>query len=142
MSRVADVVDIHTADLEGAALNWAVAQCVDLPGGRDEVFYEKDPVAGPVTKVNDSTFESELASKCMIYDPAHRWGQGGPLVEEHVQMVQRTAGAMIDGRTGDWIACCQDGETMVGDTCLEACMRAIVSARIGDRVKVPSKLVM
>ena len=109
---------IKTSELQGAALDWAVAEAVGLS----------------VTRELNGWHQVEEGSICLgwvgvNYRPSTNWSQGGPLIERHE----------VEIEAGPWSACCGI-KTMHGDTILEAACRAIVAAKLGDEVDVPEEL--
>jgi len=108
-------------DLEGAALDWAVAKCegIELSNG----CYNRLLVDGRMS-----------AGQKMLtpYNPSTDWGQGGPLIER-----ERIA-VWINGND-DWTA--TDGiKTTTGETALIAAMRCYIASRVGDEIEVPDEL--
>ena len=112
---------IKTSELEGAALNWAVA----MAAGYDDVRVDLDGHVIVVHEENDmcGLMESEL------YSPSTDWSQGGPLIEWYHVDVESCPWSAYYGR-----------KTMHGDSPLIAACRAIVAAKLGDEVDVPEEL--
>ena len=125
---------IKTTELEGAALDWAVAQCEEeyneemivsiSMGGRVNVMIEPDT--------------------CYHYRPSTDWSQCGPLIERY--NIHLECGPLDKvGAQVSWEATVMDFETMTcdsaeGDTPLVAVCRAVVCGLIGDTVEVPESL--
>jgi hypothetical protein len=118
------MIEVKTAELEGAALDWAVAQ-VDCVKVEYRGFGRLDPV-------NDWDAHS--------YSPSTDWAQGGPLLEKHYielsigdedYWANRTCTSRYD----------DDPRKYPGATMLIAACRAIVAAKLGDTVSVPAELV-
>lgn len=107
---------VKTSELAGAALNWAVRQCVS-PGTRDYV----------AARDNFST--------C--------WAKGGPIIDSADIDILRD-GAAFGARTGSMTKHPQrDALTwnlQRGPTKLVAAMRCFVASRLGDSVDVPAEL--
>ena len=125
---------VRVSDLEGAALDWAVAKAV----GFDDVRIDIDGDVIIIHEDNDlcGLIDSE------VYKPSARWGQCGPLIENHIIMMQHTQGAMIGDSVGEWMATATyDDGLCLADSPLIASCRAIVAANIGDEVDVPDELV-
>lgn len=116
-------IEVKTADLIGAALDWAVAKAegisirvlsADNPGEKWQVQrqWRSD---GP-------------------YWPSQDWSQGGPLIVKYIECVRH-----VDSEW--WVAelpkykSCQYGRTPL----IAAC-RAIVFANLGGTVMVPAEL--
>lgn len=149
MTLNAEVVAVRSADLEGVALDWAVAIAKT---GRVLVFPEGGhyPPEGSIS-LNEDDFtlwinDGEGDSQC--WSPSTLWSQCGPLVDEHILSllvaVEPKAGweavggikycATAKGRNGS--------ETMAfGDTRMIAACRAVVEAELGAVVSVPGELI-
>lgn len=110
---------IKTAELEGAALDWAVAKCEGvtiMPNKRDGSYITYKN--GDVVFLRYST----------------NWAQGGPIIEREG----------IDIYTsGEWVAEIVRDTPVVqahGATPLIAAMRCLVASRLADEVEVPDEL--
>lgn len=122
---------IKTSELQGAALDWAVAKAADylsrlgdhwmvtLPG----VHARMNFVPGP---------------RC-VFSPSTRWAQGGPIIER--EGIELTMPRLI---TRDkWCATRIEGSSVSeenGPTPLVAAMRCYVASQMGDEVEVPEEL--
>lgn len=131
---MSEMAEVSVNDLEGAALDWAVAKAVGegvavsrtYPNGSRDVvtFYEETPAG-----IDGRSFS-----------PSRHWGDGGPLIDKHI--------AVLVDVLGEWYAeACEgqygkplEGFDGKGPTALIAAMRAIVSSELGDTVKVPAEL--
>lgn len=107
---------MKTSELTGAALNWAVATCADLPY---PVVYDED-------------------GRAVTVSPSTDWAQGGPIIERERIGVKYTGAAM--GFVA-WI----NGERSTkndhyGPTPLIAAMRCYVASKLGDEIDVPREL--
>ena len=103
-------------DLEGAALDWAVAKCI----------YEPDDVVicdGRVFAYDDAT---------KGFNPSTNWAQGGPIIEREKMTLEWTG--------EDWMAYIRHDEEYFGPTPLIAAMRCYVVSQLGDEVEVPNEL--
>lgn len=108
---------MKTSELQGAALDWAVARCEGGVG------------------------ENQLLGAW--YAPSTDWAQGGPIIEREGISVQ----CIPAGTSQGWWAIkdstfhdrSRPDETR-GDTPLIAAMRCFVSSRLGDEVDVPDEL--
>jgi Protein of unknown function (DUF2591) len=126
---------LKTAELTGAALDWAVAKC-ETPSGRD----------------NHETF---LRDYLIGFSTAYSttWSQGGPIIErEGISLVYVNGtdllwSAIKYTNFEPWV----DGSyhlptgkersyTGDGPTPLIAAMRCFVASRLGDVVEVPDEL--
>jgi hypothetical protein len=105
---------IKTSNLEGAALDWAVAGC------------EK--------------FKPHAAASLVImgeYSPSTNWAQGGPIIERELLEI------MYDFGDKSWYATKHLPDEMVmcyGLTPLIAAMRCYVASKIGDTIEIPNEL--
>jgi hypothetical protein len=105
---------MKTAELIGAALDWAVAHC-----------------DGVGTKWFDS---GHLTINGEIYSPSTDWAQAGPIIErEGIELLCESLGFR-------WVAMPQKGPEWRGPTPLVAAMRCYVASKLGETVKVPSEL--
>ena len=117
---------IKTAELTGAALDWAVAEC-----------------EGNVRLQYDSR-EGLIISNILgwiPYRPSVAWVQGGPIIER--EEIQTYVANAVDGK---WCAKPRDREywdfdgAAYGPTPLIAAMRCYVASKLGDEVDVPEEL--
>lgn len=110
---------IKTSELNGKALDWAVAQCERF----NAAIY-----AGTV-RVMRGTFGPELKYSV-------DWAQGGPIIE-------REKVAMWRDQDGGWLASTQEGAGIdaAGETPLQAAMRCYVVSKLGEEVNVPEELI-
>ena len=120
------MIEMKTSELEGKALDWAVAKC----NGKGIEFYDHNDPWLTVYGAADQPLHS--------YTPSTDWGKGGPLIEGHrVSLTLR--------HDGWWIACVyninDEAEYMqLSDCPLEAAMRCLVASKLGDTVQVPKEL--
>ena len=120
---------IKTSELNGVALDWAVAQAAER---------KLDTHQGKIGYYIDNWY-ANVNSKFVQWSPSIDWSQGGPLIERfriHLDM-------MIYGDiVRYWEANLSDRAAYeIGDTPLQAACRAIVAAKLGDEVDVPEGLV-
>lgn len=120
---------IKTAELEGAALDWAVG-CILY--GPEQLYFEHD---------------GKLCFQSRRWNPSTNWSQGGPIIE-------REGISLEPLKEGDgWCACfgCTVHDFLLWDqpynadaaygegfTPLVAVMRCFVASRLGDEVDVPN----
>lgn len=117
---------IKTAELTGAALDWAVAKC------------EGDGFAIQRPELLSSGFRPPLFST--------RWAQGGPIIEREIGNLWKNN--KLDPNEPDvWTAAAYhkapDGTLLYyedGPTPLIAAMRCYVASKLGDEVEVPEEL--
>ena len=110
---------VKTNELNGAALDWAVAECegyFDI--GMASVH---DGVAG--------VFYFDA------WTPSTDWAHGGPIIEREGVMIERWAS------TGHWQAAnALVTKVFTAETPLVAAMRCYVASKLGDEVEVPKEL--
>jgi hypothetical protein len=109
---------MKTAELTGAALDWAVAKCEGI-----DVEY-----------VNDGITQCLLQIQGGRYAPSIDWAQGGPIIEREDICIRE-----LD----QWYAEIQTEMTIhegSGPTPLVAAMRCHVMANCGDEVEIPEEL--
>ena len=112
---------IKTSELEGAALDWAVAYALNGSAAFFDAFGAR--------MLGRSITAEVLAGEIK---PSTDWCQAGPLIGEYCTAMQKSV-------HGYWAHCCDRlGE---GQTILIAACRAIVAANLGDTVDVPEELV-
>ena len=112
---------IKTADLTGAALDWAVAES-----------------EGNVRLQYDSR-EGLIISNILgwiPYRPSVAWVQGGPIIERE----GITLRSCIDGAAWDAELAYEETILASGPTPLIAAMRCFVASKLGDEVEVPEEL--
>ena len=115
---------MRTSDLQGAALDWAVAKCE----GREPSYYKgrMRATAHPDFPDSPPMFGPEL-------NYSIDWAQGGPIIErERIEL-------RGDG-DGGWIAYDNLNPEQKGTTPLIAAMRCYVASKLGDSVEVPDGL--
>ena len=105
---------MKTAELSGAALDWAVSQCEENGG----LWYESDKDAVPFT-------------------PSTDWAQGGPIIER--EGLQLWKGRSWNAACGNSVNP-PDDEIFSGPTPLIAAMRCYVASKLGDEVEIPAEL--
>ena len=104
---------MKTADLQGAALDWAVAKCEDawVRDGEDD--------------------------DCPEYSTS--WAQGGPIIDrEGISVLYRTGVCMtanIDGQYEQSV-----GHRHKGNIGLLVAMRCYVASKLGDNIDIPEEL--
>lgn len=102
---------IKTSELQGAALDWAVAKCL----------YGDDIPAGFAAYSTD-------------------WAQGGPIIErEKIGFWSYTLDEDGNENPG-WYAETFEGAVADGPTPLIAAMRCYVASKLGDEVEIPEEL--
>jgi hypothetical protein len=120
-------VKLKTSELQGAALDWAVA-LIEYPEWKEQGFLAVFP--------HDLSFDDGTT-----YAPTTDWAQGGPIIErEGLEVVRGNALYFPKGNENGefyeplWIA-----GKMHGQTPLIAAMRCYVASKLGDEVEVPDE---
>lgn len=103
---------IKTEDLNGPALDWAVAKCEGRPWPD-----------------NAAIFLGE-----QYYRPSTDWAHGGPLIEKDILVVSP------DPARGWYARSFGDAVEYYGSTPLIAAMRCLVAGRLGEEIDVPDDL--
>lgn len=128
---VVETVEVPVAELEGVALDWAVARAEE----ESEVHFEWHDESGHKRLIyhwNDYSLDSGFAQS-EIYEPSVNWAQGGPLIAMYnLDFAQYPAGVEA------FSPVLTPGSK--GGTHLIAACRAIVASVLGDTVSVPKEL--
>ena len=103
---------MKTAELSGAALDWAVAKCE----GYKPEYWDDDRLC----------FTDDWGAD---FEPSCDWSQGGAIIE-------REGIALIPGWTAE-----RPGYSADGDTPLIAAMRCYIASKLGESVEVPQELI-
>lgn len=112
-------VRVKTSDLQGAALDWAVAKCEGRPHSYAVVDVKGQPPLKAVT-----------------FTPSTDWAQAGPIVE-------RQEIAIWPDEEGGFLASADEGAgtDYHGESYLIAAMRCYVASQLGAEVDVPVELI-
>lgn len=125
-------IKINTAELSGAALDFAVAVAI----GKQPVLW--DACCGDMdwqpAENRMSPFISVGADMAQ-WSPSTEWSQGGPLIEKYDVWLSS------DAIPGPWLASINGCGLETGPTPLIAACRAIVYDKLGGTVDVPAELV-
>jgi hypothetical protein len=102
---------MKTSEMQGAALDWAVAKCE----GHDAHYYKG---------IVRTTMQQHFGPECKY---STDWAQGGPIIErEKIE---------LDEYEGTWHAFGYHGPTP-----LIAAMRCYVASKLGDEIELPEGL--
>jgi hypothetical protein len=110
---------LKTTELQGAALDWAVAKAEGVDG----------------YIVNESFMTRWTDDECedgVDYHYSTDWAQGGPIIEREKMTLEWTG--------EDWMAYIRHDEEYFGPTPLIAAMRCYVASVLSDEVEVPNEL--
>jgi hypothetical protein len=127
------MIEMKTNELEGKALDWAVAMA---EGAKPERPHDGQVSFGSAHLLCGS--DQERGFHAPFYSPSTNWNQGGSLIEPNrISLMLR--------HDGWWIACVyninDEAEYMqLSDCPLEAAMRCLVASKLGDTVQVPKEL--
>ena len=120
---------MRTAELTGAALDWAVAKCEGVNAEAFRLFYEP---------TEPSDYDSHGYPE---FHYSTTWSQGGPIIErERIDLL-----GAVHGASGPWTASIpQKNRTgwrhlAEGPTPLIAAMRCYIARKLGDEVDVPDE---
>lgn len=112
---------VKTSELTGAALDWVVAKCNEIPNVHIVNKPDKICVYGKVAGVD------------FPYQPSTDWAQGGPIIEREKINLSDWAGA--------WYAKIRRNlASAEGSAPLVAAMRCFVASKLGDTVEIPDEL--
>lgn len=129
--------NMKTADLQGAALDWAVAKA------------EGAKITAEGVSPDDFWLEFDEAPSTFLhsYQPSADWSQGGPLFErEHIELRHNSSEYEHVWYASKWLPVPppyntkQQRPTMQGDTALIAAMRCYVASKLGDEIDIPKEL--
>jgi hypothetical protein len=131
---------VETENLEGLALNWAVAKAlgwVDYPEDSIEQgrWWYTDPLKAP--------FCARIAK--IDWMPTNDWRQAGDLADDHIKRMGDCSApvngwdAIPEGK--QYFAMAHNNEFATGATKRVAVCRAVVLSKLGTSVEVPVELV-
>ena len=127
---------IEVSKLTGAALDFAVAKCLD---GKVSITDERGEwlvVLHPTTR---GATGGGNPFPPVFFNPSTNWSQGGPIIEREKISVIHMEG------TQHWVArkfqpACDTMPKSEGPTSPIAAMRCYVASKLGDEVDVPEEL--
>ncbi len=109
---------MKTSELQGAALDWAVAKCEGVA----------------VEYIDDEITQCLLQKPQGRYTPSTDWTQGGPIIE------REKIATRLDTSVNLWIATAPFLPEFSGTTPLIAAMRCYAASKLGDEIEVPEEL--
>lgn len=112
---------MNVSELEGVALDWAVAKCE--PDGTLEIYFDNE--TGEPLCHDDWSDNQE-------FSPSTNWAQGGPIIEREKITTEWTG--------EDWMGYIRHDEEFFGPTPLIAAMRCNVASKLGEEIDVPEAL--
>ena len=114
---------MKVSELQGAALDWAVAKCEG-----DEFFVLEGKIFIPDWEGVDDPYH---------YRPSGYYNDGGPIIEREGINLRALSGALWEAET--WSAG-GDQYLLDGPTPLIAAMRCYVASQLGDEIELPEEL--
>ena len=123
---------VKTSELQGAALDWAVAKCENVENqGEGFIWFDQ--------------FDRQVS-----YSPSTDWAQGGPIIDRQDIQWCRLNGQIEAWSGFDYIKWRMDWDSDermpngagfgTGANPLIATMRCYVSSKLGEEVEVPDEL--
>ncbi|MHC9284128.1 phage protein NinX family protein [Pseudomonas aeruginosa] len=140
---MSETVEVKIWDLEGAALDWAVA----MAEGEEVIVhgigqYRYDVRGGIHCCKYGCTFgPRSITEEVERYEPSDSWAQGGPLIEKHMIRTHYAADTEKRADAGCIAQTWRPYAEAYGRTLLIAACRAIVTASLGETVSVPAELI-
>ncbi len=126
---------VKSAELEGAALDWAAAKCTGYLRN-----IEAEKIRGRIVSWRDCGRTSVSDDDWTYWNPSEDWSQGGPIIEQE---------GILCGPSpfpnAEYAACIgSDWDNGVavqtGKTPLIAAMRCVVAHKLGLTIEVPDEL--
>jgi hypothetical protein len=116
------VEEMKTSELQGPALDWAVAKCEGI-----DLF-----------ETEGWLYDHDTGTR-KPYGPSTNWSQGGPIIER--ERIALCPGYLWEA-SKDFDAVGGDTDTAVehGPTPLVAAMRCFVTSTLGEEVEIPEAL--
>ncbi|ASP07888.1 TPA: phage protein NinX family protein [Pseudomonas aeruginosa] len=143
---MSETVEVKTCELEGAALDWAVA----MAEGEEVIVHDigqyRYDVRGGIhcCKYGCTFGPRSITEEVERYEPSDSWAQGGPLIEKH-RFEFEWIGSDWHGEPLRFFTACgcdmPADATSAGPTHLIAACRAIVRAKLGETINVPAELI-
>ena len=127
-----------TQNLEGAALDWAVAKCEGRAIKLDPMGFGPTEQEGGFWIWENRESGHQRACYWRIgggYSPSTIWAQGGPILErEAVSLTQ------FDNYPKWTAKHPKTAQSLEGSTPLIAAMRCYVASKLGDEIEIPERL--
>jgi hypothetical protein len=120
---------LKTTELQGEALDWAVANCegeLSQHGGQVHLVESK-------VRFYEDTLDIQ-------YTPSTDWSQGGPIIERERIATWFEHYEDEDAGLPCWFAAKYCEREYPGPTPLIAAMRCYVASKLGDEVEVPDEI--
>lgn len=128
------MIEVQTAKLIGPALDWAVAKADEKPVTLWDECCGNGVTNGNPSEPPECCCNPNVVVFCGLfsYAPSTDWSVAGRLIDQHVYAM---------GKHHDVYWCHAGNHLGEGPTILIAACRAIVAAKLGDDVMIPSELV-
>lgn len=124
---------VKVSELQGTALDWAVANCEGLPIQHDPMGFRTGSEAGFwVWPSGLYTDRARLIGRG--YSPSTDWSLAGPIIERERIMV-------CPGPQWSAVHHARLGRPYYGTAPIIAAMRCYVASKMGDEIQVPDVLV-
>lgn len=133
---------METANLDGVALDWAIAQCVGLPIKHDPMGFETGSESGFWLWEENGGRLGRYGLIGREYSPSTRWEQGGEIVDKLRECSQHQFWIESDG-PNTHVLSWPDEHVFYrgyGPTMLVALMRCYVAGQMGEVIEVPDVL--
>lgn len=136
------MIEVKTSELEGAALDWAVAKALNLTlrhqqrNGCHAAGYHA--VGKAYGYIWYDTQPNGYVGSLYGWNPSRCWKDGGPLIAEQGKRIGLEL--RISENSASFIQAGMRIGYIASDVLIAAC-RAIVGAKLGDTVQVPDELV-
>ena len=115
-------MQVKTSELNGNALDWAVAKCLNIT-----------PIAVK-KKYSEGYILYSLPASTVPLEYSSKWAQGGPIIDrECIWLTHHDAAKMHGAHKGD------DVWFQKGSTPLIAAMRCYVASKFGGTVEIPDQ---
>jgi hypothetical protein len=125
------MMKVKTSELQGAALDWAVAKCLGHRVAENYGGYIRIHLPDP-----------KQSGYTLAFCPSTDWQLAGPIIEKEKISLEHLYGAG-DAGWDVWVATRMEGPSFSeeqGPTALVAAMRCYVAACLGDEIEIPEEL--
>lgn len=136
-------VEVKVSELQGAALDWAVAVADGVQPTLWDVCCGNGVTNGNPSEPPECCCnpEVQVAIGFGRWSPSTDWSQGGTLIEKYSVSIGAHVAGIVNACVGiDVIPCGRAASSQGGPAHLIAACRAIVAVKIGDVVSVPAEL--
>lgn len=133
---------VSVSDLQGVALDWAVAKAEGLRVRRDPMGFRSGSESGYWLWEESGQKLKRYGLIGREYSPSTKWEQGGPIADELRELSRYRFS--VESEDGGVCVLSQPTESLSfvgrGETMLIAAMRCYVASKLGDFVEVPAVL--